>query len=1091
MYDDVTKAVTRRGVRVMRSERRKDSLASSMALLTLVMVAVSVTLISVAALVGVFDLANRQSAAAQVAYRQAAATAVRTQLDGAANTVRRASRVLGSQPAGELNRVALAAQYDAGVQYVETLIVARPDGAVIGAWPAFQAPRSIAGAEYLLGITDDAPRFTLAADGTDQVWGAQRASTAAGDVLVVVRVRTDILDRFVDEFSSAAAGRVVYVADENGRVFVSSSIGPRLDEPTLVYGSPEVRGGEAVVSGLTVTGEVMSGRYADITEYPGLSWHVTVLEPRAALLASTSRALLPATLALLVSGLFSVVIAFVFARRLVAPLRELEAWGRDAVAGAYVKHIDTGGRGDEVGRLSDAFNAIGLRLNALHDLSQLLASSSNLDQVLDGIVSAMGHIVGSASVAVYLLDDEDGSFVLARARGVELEQGSRFAAEDAQWLTSVLDAGGPVSVAGGGELRMRLEGGAPAVAGLATPLAAGAEVLGVIAVVRDDDREFSQGEAEMLRTFSAQAAVAVNNSRLFEIETLSRRDAEALREVAERLATPQEIESSFEGVMTLARELLGVKDARIVFLDRASLALPPSTEPAAERRIISLWETAWRAADGSTVVTVQPGGDSRMDAYLRDISAGGVLFLTVVREGEPGAVVMLASPEGARPFSRRDQALACTLGNELSLALDNAYYFAQATSRAVNLETVFRISQAVSSSLQIKVVLNRVLDVVQKIFSADAVALMQYDDVKRRIVTAMARGLISSDILHFECSPGADVPGAVFQSGQPVKIDSISPDSGELAAAAIEQGLHSLLSVPLIARGRSLGVLTVFSTGTETYTSEDMGLLHTFASQAALAIDTADLYGREHHVASVLQASIVPQSLPVLPEIEATSVYLPAGAEAEIGGDYFDLFRGPDGRIVFAIGDVCGKGIEAATKTSMLKYAVRGLVAAGLETDRVMTEVNKMVSESGKTSDIVTLWLGMLDAESGEIVYANGGHPPALLRNSGGPEFERLETTGPLLGALPEAVYTSSRTTVRPGDMVILYTDGVVEARRGNKFFGEGRVRRALSSGRTTAQVVDRLLGSLDRFVPGSMRDDAAVLAIRVLGVEPRPKSED
>ncbi|MDP2400426.1 MAG: SpoIIE family protein phosphatase, partial [Actinomycetota bacterium] len=420
------------------------------------------------------------------------------------------------------------------------------------------------------------------------------------------------------------------------------------------------------------------------------------------------------------------------------------------------------------------------------------------------------------------------------------------------------------------------------------------------------------------------------------------------------------------------------------------------------------------------------------------------------------------------------------LGNELSLALDNAFYFAQARSRAANLETIFRISQAVGSSLQIKVVLNRVLDVVQKIFSADAVSLMEYDENRQMIVTAMARGLISNDILHYECEPGEVVPGRVYSGGEPIKIDDLSLDSGGLPASSLEQGLTSLLSVPLLARGRSLGVLTIFSVQSGAFSDEDMGLLHTFASQAALAIDTADLYGKEHHVASVLQASILPQNLPDFAEIEAASVYLPAGQDAEIGGDYFDLFKAPDGSIVMAIGDVCGKGIEAATKTSMIKFSVRALVAAGLGPAAVLAEVNRMIAETGRTSDIVTLWVGLLDARTGRLRYAHGGHPPAIVRTVVPHADGRLATTGPLLGALMDAEYDEAVTELRADEIVLLYTDGVTEARRGNKFFGEGRVRRSLTKANTAAEAVDGLLSALDVFVPGNLRDDAAVLAIRL-----------
>ena len=249
----------------------------------------------------------------------------------------------------------------------------------------------------------------------------------------------------------------------------------------------------------------------------------------------------------------------------------------------------------------------------------------------------------------------------------------------------------------------------------------------------------------------------------------------------------------------------------------------------------------------------------------------------------------------------RDLDLADAVANEVALALDNAFLFERAVGRAANLETVFRISQAVGSSLQVNVVLNRVLDVVQKILSADAVALMTYDPRKRSISTAMARGAIPAEVLSMETHPGEDVPGYVFSTGEPAAFRDLDESMGGIAGRAAAHSLRSLLAVPLLARGRSIGVLMVFSADAGAFSDEDMNVLQTFASQAALALDTARLYSHEHEVASILQQSILPDALPEYPEIEAASAYQPAGADAEIGGDYYDLFRAPDGALWFAI----------------------------------------------------------------------------------------------------------------------------------------------------------------------------------------------
>ncbi|MDP2182745.1 MAG: SpoIIE family protein phosphatase [Actinomycetota bacterium] len=1063
----------------MERSTRRGSLAANLMVLVLMVVGVSVTIISLAALSGVFDLARSQVAARQKAYRQAAASEIEVHFDGAFRVVERAIGVISDPAAGGIDQVKLAATHETGVEYIDRLVVFATDGAILSAHPSYVAREPLPKPEILSAALSETPSLYWDKSRA-RLWVARRATAADGtETVVAVRARMGYLGGLLDGFASESSDRWLAVLDSDRSVIASSAIGPNVEPLSIEYEPDKENPATGAVKATSSSGAVMWGEYAELEGYRGIAWRVVTAEPRSAVAVDTMRALIPAVGALVFSVAFSLMFTGLFSRRLVAPLKDLEFHAQQAVSGAYVRSIETD-RTDEIGRLADAFNAVALRLNALHDLSQLLASSSSLDQVLDGILSAMSHIVGSSSVAVYLVNDVGEALSLARTRGVQhpgdvtvpLSSSSRLA--DALYSSGPVPFGDPdpdIAAAFG------LAADSPA-SGLVAPLVVGNEPLGVIAVLNTDHHVFSQAEMEMVRTFSAQAAIAVHNSRLFEEEIRSRHEAEAMREVAERLAMPGELETALGDVAKRVAVLLDAVDWSVAVVDRDLLGMEAASDAANERNILRMWGRALVGRDQRHVLRLGPGDDPLVDEYLVKQDAHFLLMATVIRGGTPGAVLAFAVRRPGALADSHETGVVEALATQIALALDNAFYFEQARTRSANIETIFRISQAVSSSLQIKVVLNRVLDVVQKIFTADTVSLMIFDEQKRVIDTAMARGLVSNDILHFSCAPGQEFPGAVFESGEPAKIDELVTTVGLLAAAAVRQGLHAALAVPLLARGRSLGVLTVFSSEPGVFTEEDRGLLHTFASQAALAIDTADMYGREHMVASVLQSSILPETLPEYPEIKSSSVYQAAGNEAEIGGDYFDLFKTPAGNIVMAIADVCGKGVVAATKTSMIKYTVRGLAATGLSPARMVAQVNRMVAEGGTPSDIVTLWLGVFDVAAGTLVYANGGHPPALFRFADGSGVERLATTGPLLGAIADASYGEQVVPVVPGDTVLLYTDGVTEARRGNRFFGEGRVRRSLRYGGTPDDIAKRLLAALSRFAPGQLRDDAAILAV-------------
>lgn len=1066
----------------MRKRRdRPTSLAASVVLLTFVLTMLAVTIVSLSALVGVYNLAQSQVSARHQAYLQALVGDVASRLDAAGRLVARSVTVGIDTPTGEVDRAALAAQYDTGVEYTDQLLVVRRDGSVVSGYPAFRIPRSMASNPLVSEATTDAARFfyeRVEGRVDARLWVAQAAGDDE-DLVVMARVRTGFLRRAVDWFANPEIGRWVVLAEQEGTDIVKSVGASQLVDENVAYEVSEGDPHTGTVSGVTRDEMVVWGRFQDIEGYPGLFWRAVIVEPRAVIITATIRALAPAVGALAAAGIITLAIVAVLARRLVAPLTHLEERAREAVTGAYVRPLPSD-RTDEVGRLAMAFNAIAVRLNALHDLSQLLASSSRLDQVLDGIVSAMGHIVETATVAVFLVDEPGGTLVLSRAPDLTVREGQELPLDAGSWLVDAMYSEDlSVRKVHGADIANLVPGGyGEDVTVLTAPLVVGTDLLGVVVVIEEGSRAFSEAETEMVRTFSAQAAVGVHNSRLFEIEARSRTEAEALHSVAERLSHPGDLSAAIESVETTASTLLKASQVLLAVFDRSAFGLPPTVRGLEEYALKAAWEEG-AGGDGQLFEIDEGTEYPAARALLVATTSVGALVVTLTIEERPCAALAFLR-EDRRPFTAQEHRLAIALASQLALALESASNFEKARARAVNLETVFRISQAVSSSLQTKVVLNRVLDVVQKSFTADAVSLMTHEVESGTIVTEMARGMISPEMLHFATMPGEDAAGSVFASGEPVSVPELAADSDGMAALAAQQGLRSMLSVPLRARGRSIGVLTVFSTERDAFSEEDQGLLHTFASQAALAIDTAKMYGREHLVATVLQASIVPKTPPVFDELESSSVYLPAGTEADIGGDYYDLFRAPDGAVFVVMGDVCGKGVVAATKTSRIKYTVRGLATAGLDPAEILSEVNRMIAGTGDTSDIVTLWVGAIDARSGTLRYANGGHPPGLLRAARSSEIMRLAPTGPLLGASAAAQYDFETVEIDAGDLLLLYTDGVTEARRGNTFFGEGRVRRVLRQGQGADDVTQRLLSALQRFASGSIRDDAAILTLEV-----------
>jgi len=1039
-------------------------------------------LLMVTSAAGVYQMADHQRSSRQGAYRDLIGAEISGRMSGAYGVLRTTvdDPALGGESVQEHRRILSAVTLD-NAEYLRGMAMLDASGAVLESWPADGlAPLNIAELGFAETSATLSPFVWVAsADGgaSGNLWAQVSVPVVGGEPRRLVGLlRTEFVGRILADLAElpGAPTALVFDADE-AILFAGNEQLPA--DVSAVFRTDEDGRASGVVS---IEGAVpLEGPYVGLNSPRGLGWMVAVVEDPAVVWRDTWHALMPGILGWLAALVIALVASLAVVTRVTRPLRSLERRAT-ALASGLVIEAEPITAHDEIGRLLEAFNHVAERLNRLNEVARLLASESDRGRMLGEISASVSGLLGGVDVDVLLLDDERLLEVVSAHGALADRQGLSFDPEDIPWISAALTSGAVTEAYRATSDAFLALHGPNALWALAVPLLAATEVIGVGVVVRHGGSSFTQTESETARSFAAQVSVALQNSRLFEGERRAREEAEALREIAECVAAAAPIDETLVSVARMEGELLGLEAPAVALRDRAVFGLVPAEDPSLDRIWFGTWDTITREGSDAGIPQYVPASDARpgVARVLRDSGARGALLTPLERaSGVEGLLVLLVPESSAVPSASR-LALARTVAKQASLALENAFLYQQAMSRADNLETIFRISHAVGSSLQSRIVLNRVLDVVQKILSADAVMLMTYDAQRKQITVPMARGILNRDMLDAVFRLGEDVPGRVFETREPERYDRISNADTRLLNSAAEQGLESLLAVPLLARGRSVGVLVVLARAAGAFTSEELDLLRTFASQAALAIDNAEMFSREHHRSTILQESILPSRLPRIEGIEASSVYLPAGTDSDIGGDYYDLFTAPDGRVVVSIGDVCGKGVEAATKTSMIRYALRGMVIAGLEPGRVLTELNDMLLEVADAASIVTVWLGYIDLAAGTLVYADGGHPPGLLLRPSDGSIRRLSTTGALLGAVSGTTWGQEETALEVGSTLLLYTDGVTEARRGTRFFGEGRVRRALRAGGSPSSVSQRLLAHVQRFSAGELRDDAAILAV-------------
>jgi serine phosphatase RsbU (regulator of sigma subunit)/ketosteroid isomerase-like protein len=294
---------------------------------------------------------------------------------------------------------------------------------------------------------------------------------------------------------------------------------------------------------------------------------------------------------------------------------------------------------------------------------------------------------------------------------------------------------------------------------------------------------------------------------------------------------------------------------------------------------------------------------------------------------------------------------------------------------------------------------------------------------------------------------------------------------------------RSAVTVALNARGRVSGALTLgVAWSGRRYRHDDAHFAWILSGRVALALDNsglfADLERAERarvEIAETLQRGMMPSPLPHIPGWSVAATYRPAGAENEVGGDFYDVFKVPSGWML-AVGDVTGRGAHAASVAALARYTLR--TAAVLTGDPVaaLATLNRALLARGDAALCSVAAVALGDDPLEPVRLAVAGHPPPLLVD--GEAVSEAAASDPVLGAFPDAEWTISRSDVHPGKQLVIVTDGITEAQGGEGRFGEARLREELNGVTNPALAAQRLEGALHSFTGGELEDDIAILAV-------------
>jgi sigma-B regulation protein RsbU (phosphoserine phosphatase) len=633
---------------------------------------------------------------------------------------------------------------------------------------------------------------------------------------------------------------------------------------------------------------------------------------------------------------------------------------------------------------------------------------------------------------------------------------------------------------------------------LILPLVARNKILGSLSLdVIESHREFSEQELELSAIIGNQIAVAVDYTFSLEAVKFSRQQAHTLSEVNRVLSQSLNLDEVLQLILEQLEMVLPVGGSAIYLRVEDSVQLKAwrgRRKPMVNYDRIPL-DKLWGISELFQQQQAILISNTRRHPHWtvsQDSAIESWLGLPLMVRGE---VVGILNIDGyvAGQFTESHIPVATDFARQAAIAIHNAELYGEAVSRAELLRSIQAVGVRVVASLDIAQVLQVVSTSILDMLNADTVRIYLYNT--RHDSFSLAYALDSQGKTRMDdpkVIPRKNgLTATVARSGDSMVI----PDTRQHPLFRNQAGYHdfgAITGVPLKRRGEVIGVISVAYQVPHYFTPHELDALDLLSLQAAVALENARLYSlevkqveQEMAIARQIQQGFLPQELPTIPGWAVAAVCLPA---RETAGDFYEFVRRKDSHLGLAIGDVSGKSIQAA----MLMGAAQSLVAAKgsdhLSPARVLTEVNELLFEDVPHGSFVALCYALIAPECGLLRFSNGGQlDPYLVPVKQRDPIRLIESPGSHfpLGILPTEVYDEYSLSLEPGDMVVFFTDGLIERMNPERrLFGFERMARTLEilRGEPVDVTVDALLSATDRFAEGeNAQDDVTILVIQRL----------
>jgi serine phosphatase RsbU (regulator of sigma subunit)/anti-sigma regulatory factor (Ser/Thr protein kinase)/putative methionine-R-sulfoxide reductase with GAF domain len=401
--------------------------------------------------------------------------------------------------------------------------------------------------------------------------------------------------------------------------------------------------------------------------------------------------------------------------------------------------------------------------------------------------------------------------------------------------------------------------------------------------------------------------------------------------------------------------------------------------------------------------------------------------------GDIIGVIQLLNKRGG-VFTRRDEIILGVLASQAAIAIENARLLASEKEKRQIADTLRDVSSIINSSFELDEVLQLILREVEHVVPFDTASVLLIED--GMLVVRAGRGFenpLPDRLPLFEVNENP-LMRELMETQTPIIIPDVTQDVRWVRSDYSPEQMRSWLGTPLLVEGRVIGELSINHRDADIYRSHHAHTIMTFANQAATAIERARLHEQtilqarlqqEVDTARTIQTSFLPDSAPPTPGWDIAPSWQPA---KEVAGDFYDFIELSGNRLGFVVADVCGKGIPASLYMALSRTTLRVMAQTELAPDVLLERVNNQLKADSASHLFVTVFYGILDLESGELVFANGGHNPPFLYMPGQTSLSELASDGPALGVFPGVAFALGRVTLPAESVLVVYTDGITEA---------------------------------------------------------------